>query len=312
MGANLNSDLTAIAGPNTQNLTTMGRIADLGVLKNFGATTGSGTGTYTPSGATASGAFDPIAAMFGGAAQGALNQGLPAGLQDFLASGGTTDQSNQANSLASMFGGQLQNYNIDDAAAGFTQKLNAIALPGEQQAANSLADRLFSRGRLGGGDTGAGAAFGELSKAQSAAQDARSLQAYGLAGQEADRLASFTSTFGNLGSTLNAANIQKYGNLFSLPGQFQAQNINNAAGAIAGGNAALQPGQQAFNNLFTGAQFSGAESQHLSDFLGQVRAANKASGSGPNAFTSAITGLIGGFGQGGGQALGSAAGKALF
>lgn len=82
----------------------------------------------------------------------------------------------------------LSNFDTNAFAAEQLQRLNQLARPDEELAASSLADRLFSRGRLGAGDTFSGRAFGELAQAQSRAETERALSAIGLANTERGRL----------------------------------------------------------------------------------------------------------------------------
>lgn len=297
------------ADPNAP--TQFGKAASIGQLRNFGINTGAGSATYTPEGLNVSGPGTDVYNQALGVAGGSFGnaggwQSFGQGSQDLIsqlyANGGQSPQSTMANSLFSNFGTQLGNFDVNNAAGSYTDILNRLALPKEQQAANNLGDRLFSMGRLGGNDTTAGRAFGELSQAQAAAQDQRSLSAYQLANQQFNTLANATNTFGGLGSTLTTNNIANFGRMAALPGVLQGQDVQNASGAISAGNAALAPQDSMVARLFQGANLSAEQKQSISNALAAKLAANKANGKNAGwsgALSGGLSGAMAGFQAGG-------------
>lgn len=129
----------------------------------------------------------------------------------------------------------LTSFNPDAYATQQFERLNRLAAPGEDSAARSTANSLFSRGRLGVNDTRSGQVFRDLDLSQSMARDNRLLQSIGLAGTEQDRLVSNATSFG-----LNAENLRTSG-------------VNRD---LAGVNAALGVGQ--FQNAIQGSQLQNA------------------------------------------------------
>lgn len=264
--------------------TQFGKIASIGLLNNFGISGPAGSSVYTPNGVTQSGPGGDLYGRFTGAAGGqldnlgAFNGDINSTIANLFATGGQSPQSTQANNLFANFGTQLGNFDVNNAAGSYTDILNRLALPQEQQAANSLGNRLFAAGRLGANDTTAGRAFGDLAQAQAAAQDQRSLAAYNLANNQFNTLANATNTFGNLGSTLQTSNLNNFGKMVTIPSALDAQNIQNAGALTSSGNAALLPMSNQLANLFAGAQFSAGQKEAISNALAAKYAANKANG----------------------------------
>jgi len=173
----------------------------------------------------------------------------------------------------------IPGFNADEFAQTQFDRLQSLASRGEQTAANQTAERLLARGRLGGADTAAGGVFGRLAEAQENARTSRALQAFGLAGQEQQRLQQARQ------SDINAAlsGFGAGGQLFSLlrGDQFRTAGFQNQAGqqlfsqlqGAAGGintasaplfqqlNAALSAGGAATSAAGTGAalQLQGAQ-----------------------------------------------------
>jgi hypothetical protein len=161
---------------------------------------------------------------------------------------------------------------IADAFSGFDQtafakdafdKLENIAGPGESNAANTLANRLFSSGRLGGDDTKSGRAFGELATAQSGARDERALRSLEFAGTEADRLAGLAQSFGESGASITGQGTQNVANIFgTLRGEDQFQQdftggqINQAGQLQEQAIQGTTSQQNAINAAFAGADLA--------------------------------------------------------
>lgn len=185
----------------------------------------------------------------------------------------------------------LQNsaiFDIDSFAGTQFDRLNRISALGEETAASGLADRLFSRGRLGANDTAAGRAFGELDLSQRIARDARLGQALGLATTESQRLAGLTSQFGDqagafaaLGQNLRQGNQQQLQSLFgALRGdQFQVADFGNqlraallaqSTGAQTGVQNSFAGMQQAINNALSGAGLQSAGNAQAAQFINQA------------------------------------------
>ena len=224
-------------------------------FQDFGVSGPGGGASLSQSGLSTT--QDPMLAQlfssFGQAAQGQLNQGgVPAGVQNVLQSFGVSPESQQYTDLGRMFGTQLQNFNINDFAAQKLGELNAMALPAEQNASNSLANRLFSRGRIGPNDTAGGRAFGELAQSLDLAQMARAQTAFGLAGQEANRIADYARTFGGLGADLSSNLLQRAISSGMAPSQIAGSQAGAASSFLGGGLSSLSPLQQQIQNLFAG------------------------------------------------------------
>ena len=186
--------------------------------------------------------------------------GAPTGVgQDFLQTGAD---------IASAF----RNFDPDAFATTQLERLNRIAGPAEATEANRLANRLFTSGRLGAGDTSAGAAFGELGRRQASARDERAIRALGLAGQEADRLRGAALDFARGGTDITGAGTRNVADIFStLRGEDQFQQdftdtlLRRAAGAQEGAIAGLEGQRQALSAAFTGAELAEARRTNIAN-----------------------------------------------
>jgi hypothetical protein len=105
-----------------------------------------------------------------------------------------TQSVNQNQGAANGFFGALGSFDPNQAAADYTNTLNARALPQEQQQRNQMEDRLFAQGRLG--TTGGGVNQEALFKAQGDAALGRQLAGKQFAGQEQSRIAELAQGFG--------------------------------------------------------------------------------------------------------------------
>lgn len=281
----------------------------------FNVETPFGNANYTPSGLTASGGvgsqyatnfadlIGSTLADFRSTPTGRLGSApfdLRAVLGDFGNLGATTG-SGQADALGGQFLSNAQqalgaagNFNIDQFASTQFDRLNRLAAPGEQTAANSLASRLFSQGRLGANDSRSGALFRELDLSQGMQRDARLGQALGLATSESQRLTGlandYTTQFGalsGLSQQLRAGNQNQTQSLFgALAGdeltraQFQNQLrdslLSQSTGAQTGILNAYAPLQNAINSALTGALGTATGNVNASQF--QARAGEQLGG----------------------------------
>jgi hypothetical protein len=221
-----------------------GRIAELqpfGVQTPFGAANiDKGTlNVDAGAGAALAGGFEQTAQNALNVAQDTpIQQGLNVNSQDVLQQALGTGQGAVGafnNTGAQFLQGsqnllqQLQGFDQQGFASNRLNQLNELAAPGEQNAANSLANRLFSQGRVGGEDTRAGRAFGELSQAQGRAQTERGILSQQAASSEFQQM------------------IQNSGALAGFAGQagqagldIQGQGIQNLGGALNTGFGAQQ------------------------------------------------------------------------
>ena len=298
--ANIKSDLAALGVPAKAGLTPFGQIVQLGQVNSFGATGPGGSATYDQSGVTSTGPGADLYSLLSGMAGQQAGGGQFSGdigsiLAGLFQSGGASAQSDQANSLFGKFAGDLSTFDQTGRTNDILGRLNAIAQPAEKNAASTLANRLFAKGRLGGQDTTSGRAFGELAKEQDLAQQQRYLTAYDAASKEGAQLSNFANTFGSLGGTLRSSNVGDLTKIAATPGTLAGQNIENASGAINAGNAALDPIYQQINTLFEGLNITSDQKSRLSKAFADKLAANKVSGSGPGALESlggaALTGI---------------------
>lgn len=280
-------------------------IINAGILKDFGVATGAGTAKYDYGSGTltSQGAFDPLAQKFGQYAGSALDTGAPQGLLDLQGQySGTSPISGTAGNLFQNFASQLSNYNVDQSAATTLDRLNAMALPAEQNASNSLANRLFARGRLGANDTASGRAFGELATQQDIAQMNRVQTAYDLANKNATMLGNQANTFGGLASTVQSANLSDFLKTFAAPQLFQQGQLNMANTATSAGVGALQPGQVALQDLFSGIQQKQGSLSDIQRQIAAISAAKNAADAGGKTqqiISGAMTGAQEGFQAGG-------------
>lgn len=305
----------------------------------LGSPSGKGTDTYrtdTPLGGATLGKFGLTATptdqqnmfnqLFAGLGTNILQQGQgaqiagtgasPFDLSQLFSSFGQNGQTQALGAAGNQYLGMGQNiaqaFNNFDPNAFAQQQynlLNQVAGGTDKTAANSLANRLFSSGRLGANDTTAGGAFGQLAQSQAAAQGQRALDAFNMANTQQNQLGGLSQLFSNLGiSSLGAgANLAgaNIGNINAAAGGLRAdqtaQNNNIAAlfglgtQAQTGAQQAYAPLQQAIQNLFN------TQTSTINAY--QARKAGEASNTNPA--MSALSGLFGGVGQGAGAAAGT-------
>lgn len=199
----------------------------------------------------------------------------------------------------------LGNFDPNAFAQQQYDRLTNLTRPQEQRTAADLADRLFSRGRLGRNDTTAGRAFGDLSLAESQAADSRGIQALGLANTEQTRLGQQAQQFGQLGGNLAHLNAGNINTAFGTARDDQFNLLKNqldartslAAGATAGSNAVASD-QKRFADLATLGQ--NQQSNYASALVGATNAnsgivQNEANTSGQ--FYAGVTDALTKFGQ---------------
>ncbi|MAG24820.1 hypothetical protein CMI47_04500 [Candidatus Pacearchaeota archaeon] len=131
--------------------------------------------------------------------------------------------------------------------------LSELARPGEEQAASSLANRLFAQGRVGGEDTAGGRAFGELAQAQSRAQTVRGILSQQAAMQEMQQRIGMAGQLQGFGGQAflqgqQAANLEQARFLAALQGGGMTQgfNLQNIQGLLGLGLSGTQGIQEAF------------------------------------------------------------------
>lgn len=120
--------------------------------------------------------------------------------------------------------GQLGSFDPNQLASSYTNNLRATAMPGEQRAAEGLAQRLFNTGRLG--STGGATLMGELMNQQNQADIQRQIAGQQYAGQEQSRIGALAQGLLSSGLSEQAGNVG-----------IQAQNFQNnmgLTGALAG------------------------------------------------------------------------------
>lgn len=152
-----------------------------------------------------------------------------------------TQMGDQFNSQATSALGQLGSFNPNQLASDYANNLRAQAAPGEQNAANNLAQSLFNSGRLG--STGGAQLMGELGKSLANADIGRTIAGQQLAGQEQSRLAGLAQNFGQAGEgiNLNAFNA-------NLQGAQAAGGLQGMLASILGQQGGLD--QQAYNQTY--------------------------------------------------------------
>jgi len=152
-----------------------------------------------------------------------------------------TQMGNQFSGQATNMLGQLGSFNPNQLASDYANNLRAQAAPGEQNAANNLAQSLFNTGRLG--STGGAQLMGELGKSLANADIGRTIAGQQLAGQEQSRLAGLAQNFGQLGEgiNLNAFNA-------NLQGAQAAGGLQGMLAGILGQQGGLD--QQAYGQAF--------------------------------------------------------------
>lgn len=152
-----------------------------------------------------------------------------------------TQMGNQFNNQANSMLGQLGSFNPNQLASDYANNLRAQAAPGEQNAANALAQSLFNTGRLG--STGGAQLMGELGKSLANADIGRTIAGQQLAGQEQSRMAGLAQGFGQTGEgmNLNAFNA-------NLQGAQAAGGLQGMLAGILGQQGGLD--QQAYGQAF--------------------------------------------------------------
>ncbi len=243
-----------------------------------------GSGTISKEGITSSGGpgaeqvggFQNLAQLFQGIASGA-----PTGQFDALDPNSAFAQAQAAGGGGAAFSqageGFLQSLQGFDADAFTNQqleRLRGLARPGEERAVNSMANRLFSSGRLGGDDTKSGQVFGDLAQAQEMSDLQRQLAAIGLSRDEMTNRAGMATQFANTGAGLDQAGIQNFlaqlsagTSVGGAQQQFQTGSLQNALGATAGISTALQPSQQQIQNLLAGGGLISGANQNLAQLI---------------------------------------------
>jgi hypothetical protein len=222
----------------------------------FNVQMGGATANVGPDGATVTGgAGSSLIPGFESAAQQSLDAGTNLGLtpQQAMQMAQAQDPTAQGFTAAgNAMLQRLQGFDPDAFASQQFERLNRLAAPGEETAASSTANALFSRGRLGGNDSVSGRAFGDLDLSQRMARDSRLLQSIGLAGQESDRLANFATQFGGAGNQFQNDAVQRFMASLGAGTGTAGFNLNQATTAAGGINTALTPQQQALHAALSG------------------------------------------------------------
>lgn len=262
-------------------------------------------------GSALTGGFEGLAGQFTGEAGG-----LPGGAFNILdpnqafrqaqgTGGGTAQQFLGATSPflqgAQGFARSLSDFSPDQFAAQQFERLQNIARPGEETATQGALNRLFSSGRLGGGDTASGTLLGGLEQAQAGARDQRALAAIGLAQSEqqnragiAGQLAGTAGQLGMAGEQIGGGQLQRF--LASLGGaqqlggfqnQLRGSTLQQALGATGGISTALQPTNQGIQNTLAASGLVNQSNIAAAQIEAQgAQAAGQATG----AFTGAVIG----------------------
>ena len=250
-------------------------------------------------GASLAPGFEGLASLLQGSASGNVPTGLGISGADAFSQAQQAGQGGIGGdflSAARQSLGGISSFNPDEFAANRFQQLQGLARPGEERAASSLANRLFSRGRLGGEDTQSGRAFGELDQAQSQAETMRFLQAEDSANNQLQSRIGAASGLANTGTGLQGQGIQQF--LASLGGgamasQNQNQTFNTqlqgSLAATQGINSAFAPQMNAIQALLGGSALT-----QRSDLAGASIQAGFDPTKGAEAAGSAAGGLVGG------------------
>lgn len=199
------------------------------------------------------------------------------------------------------FAQSLADFDPDQFASQQFERLQNIARPGEETATAGALQNLFSRGRLGGGDTASSTLLGGLQQAQTLATDQRALSAIGLAQREqqsragiAGQLAGTAGQLGLAGEQIGGSQLQRF--LSSLGGAQQlggfqsglrGQTLQQALGATGGISTALQPTNQGIQNTLAA---SGLVNQSNIAAAGIEAQGAQAAGQATGAFTGAVIG----------------------
>lgn len=164
---------------------------------------------------------------------------------------------------AQNYAASLGTFNPDQFAQTQFDRLENLARPGEESQTRSMLNNLFSRGRLGAGDTAGSRLLGQLDQSQLMARDNRALQAIGLAQQEAQSRAGIAGQMAQAGGGLfgqgEALASSELGRFLSSIGggiqvggfqdQLASSLLQRALGATGGISAALAPTNQGIQNM---------------------------------------------------------------
>lgn len=148
----------------------------------------------------------------------------------------STGMGDQFNATGQGFLGSLGSFDPNQAAQSYSNNLRQQAQPGNQRAAEGLAQQLFNSGRLG--STGGANMFGELINQQNQQDLGFQIAGQQYGGQEQNRLAGLAQGFGQLGTGINAQYSQ-------LNDQFANSGFNRA---MQGADATNARAQQRFGN----------------------------------------------------------------
>ena len=200
---------------------------------------------------------------------------------------GTADSFlNQGNNFLQGAGGILDSigsFDPNQFAADRFAALEELAGPVEENAANSLANRLFAQGRLGGEDTRSGRAFGELSQALARARTERGIASFDAAGNELSRrigqagsLSGFGSQLGLSGEQIATSQLGRFlsgvqgaGQVQALQGNAIQQLLGAATGATQGIQSAFAPSQNVIQTLLAGSNLKQGGQQAIANTLVQ-------------------------------------------
>lgn len=195
------------------------KAAELSRLQPFQVTGDLGSANVTETGVNVTGGIgselaNPFAQFAGGTLQQAGQQQVPSFFLDpnsaFFGAQQQNPQAQQFSQAGGDFLSQLQGFNPDQFATQQFERLNRLAAPAEQTAAAATANDLFTRGRLGGGDSVSGQVFRDLDLSQALQRDNRLLQSIGLANQQQQQLGGLASQFAGQGSQLQNDQINRF------------------------------------------------------------------------------------------------------
>jgi hypothetical protein len=199
----------------------------------------------------------------------------------------------------------LTQFNPDQFAQAQFDRLENLARPGEQTQTQSALQNLFSRGRLGAGDTAGSQLLGQLNQSQLMARDNRALQALGLAQSEQQNLAGLATGltgqgFGALGFGEQLASSELGRFLSSLQGgqsqggfqqQLMQSLLQQALGGAGGIQQSLMPTQMGIQNMLAaGGLVNNADATAASYLSGGANAAASAHGN----LMGSLIGAVGG------------------
>jgi hypothetical protein len=205
--------------------------------------------------------FDPFFGAqqlqrFGGNLQGQLGQNPFAGFGDFSQDFRQAGQFQQPllQGFNQAAGQQLGIAGQDQGAivSGELERLRGLARPGEQRAANSLADRLFGSGRLG--TTGGAQMFGELAQAQERSDLERQGLALGLGRQRQLDAAGLAQQFQGAGQGIRGFQSALQGQAFGQAAQQGEAQRSRALSRFGIGQDVLGQFRDAFSTAQAGQQ----------------------------------------------------------